>query len=658
MSRFANSTPCVSVVVPSYNHEPYLTQALASVLDQRGVDLELVIVDDGSHDKSWSLIEAIERQDVRVHAFRQTNQGAHAAINTGVAHCHGEFIAILNSDDCYRPDRLATLAELASTGEGKDFITTGLRLIDATGQLISHHPWLEEYHRMCRSAQANGLWATLLERNFTVSTSNFFVRRSLWHALGPIRPLRYNMDWDYALRAYLKAPERFAWYHDMELWDYRLHGDNTILGGLPVSAVEANYLLYRSIKQCYGVPSTALAGMRRHNRLIRQQQVATVAKVRDEYWETMLQEAHVGWAETRDARDQALDQLGDALTKLGQARDVRDHTLKQLDDALASLERTRQNQAAIYASRSYRIGRAITAPGRWFKTKWRTPQATSPISTTKATDSNDVRPQQISHEASAYCRIDLPEPIKGELPRVAVHVHVHYLELLEELLDAVSKVPQPFDLFITTTQEESDIRTRVMTRYPHAHIWQTLNQGKDVGPFIDALNRYHLNEYDLVLKLHSKKSQNQPGYLSVVRHLFGPDILDGDDWRRKLIAPIAGSREQILRIYQAFANDPLLISAGAARFICEAPDANPTAYYSLCQRLGVPNGVRFFGGTMFWIRGEALTALLTANMTLAEFDPESANNVEGTLEHCCERIFGALAAAHGGYLAGIDDLHD
>src|SRR5690606_37151631 len=126
---------------------------------------------------------------------------------------------------------------------------------------------------MLESAASNGLWATLLERNFTVSTSNFFMRRRLWQALGPIRPLHYNMDWDYALRAIQLDPQRFAWRHDLPLWDYRLHGRNTILGGLPNSAIEANHLIYRSLQQGFQVPAPAMAGLRRHYRLIRHQHV-------------------------------------------------------------------------------------------------------------------------------------------------------------------------------------------------------------------------------------------------------------------------------------------------------------------------------------------------------------------------------------------------
>ena len=609
--------PLVSVVIPSYNHARYLPEAIASVLSQRDVALELIIIDDGSRDESWALIEQAARQDSRIRAHRQENQGAHAAISRGLALGEGRFLTILNSDDRYSPGRLATLAALADAGEGLDFIATGLTLIDEAGARIPDHPWLDEYRRMVAGAHRTGLWPALLERNFTVSTSNFFLRRSLWQALGPLRPLRYNMDWDFALRAWEHDPARFAWRDDLVLWEYRLHGHNTILGGLPTSAIEANHLLYGVMRRHYGVPGTALAGLRRHHRLIRHQQVARIAHARDTEWDARLQaaldqvrEAHAGWARTRDAHEAALAQL-----------------------------------AALQASRSYRLGRALTAPARWLRQ--RRPARAAGIPT----------PPPAAGALPAYREIALPAPLQGPVPRVAVHLHLHYPDLADELMREILHLPQPFDLFVTTTRPAGELRARIQADCPDARVWETPNQGKDIGPFVDALVRYRLDRYDLVLKLHGKKSRNQPGYLQVIRQLFGPDIQDGDDWRRKLIRPLAGSRDRVLRIYRAFAEDPGIGAAGAARFICTAPDADAAAYNALCRRLGIPDGVRFFAGTMFWIRGSALTPMLDAGMTQADFGVAPQGQVEGSLEHACERVFGPLATAGGRYLAGLADLN-
>lgn len=646
-----SSRPRVSVVIPSYNHARFLPETIASVLNQTLESLELIVIDDGSRDESWAVIQHAAAGDSRIIARRQQNAGAHAAINAGLQIAKGEFLAILNSDDRFHPERLATLTALAED-DGLDFVCTGQILIDDAGTQYGEHPWLEEYERMLESAASNGLWATLLERNFTVSTSNFFIRRSLWQALGPIRPLRYNMDWDYALRAYRHDPRRFAWRHDLPLWDYRLHGRNTILGGLPHSAIEANHLIYRNLQEACGVPARAIAGLRRHHRLIRHQQVTAAADARDQWWEPRLHEAHEGWARTRAESDATHARLGEALTQLAEVR---------------------QELAAVYASRSYRWGRRVTAPLRAARSLVDTlRQRQLPASPTPEVDrSGDsaaasapspATPQ--SQHASGVTRQERPPyrvlqlrpaPDDQTLPKVAAHIHIHYPDLLPELLDAAGHIPGEFDLFVTTTQPEATVAAPVLERFPTARVWRTPNQGKDIGPFIDALNRHRLDNYDLVLKLHGKKSRNDAGYLRAIRGLFGKDIADGDDWRRKLIAPIAGDAQRIREIWQAFAEDPALKMVGAARFVCEAPDADPAAYAALCDRLEVVHGIRFFGGTMFWIRGEALTPLLEAGITIDDFSAEKARSVEATLEHAIERVFGALAVKQGGYLGGVED---
>lgn len=614
-------TSLVSVVIPSYNHGRFLRHTIDSVLEGQNTALELIIIDDGSTDDSWQIISAAAAADERVRAYRQANQGAHAAINRGLALAQGEFLTILNSDDCYAPDRLGALVTLAQFQQ-LDFVATGLELIDGKGDAILDDPWLAEYQRMVQRTAQDGLWAALLERNVTVSTSNFFIRRALYEQLGPIRPYRYNMDWDYVLRAYLANPEKFAWRYDLPLWQYRLHGDNTILGGLPVSAIEANHLLLRSLQQQYELPPAALAGLRRHYKLIRQQQVAHVAAQRDAQWEAELNKAHAGWNATAAAHDATHEQLGALTTAHGHLQ----HEHGTLAHEHALLQQTQQQ---LLNSRSYRWGRKLTAPLRWAK--------------------QHLRPRQTTPVAAEPL---VAEPVPVPDYRIAVHVHLYYEDLLDELLDAVANVPQA-DVFISTPHDIAPIAAAVQARLPQAVVWQCPNQGKDVGPFIDAIRRFDLPSYDLVLKLHSKKSQNAASYMAVIRQLFGDDIVDGDDWRQKLIAPLAGSPAQVQRVLQHFAAQPQIGMIGAAPFLCTAPDADTNAYAALCERLRIATEPLFFGGTMFWLRGAVLQRFIDADFSLHDFDPAQQGAVENTLEHQLERVFGALVQAEGLKVQGI-----
>lgn len=99
-----SQAPTVSVVMPVYNVERYVVQAIRSVLDQTFQDFELIIVDDGGRDNSMALCEILA--DHRTRIVRQANRGLAGARNTGIAQARGAFIAILDSDDAWLPTKL------------------------------------------------------------------------------------------------------------------------------------------------------------------------------------------------------------------------------------------------------------------------------------------------------------------------------------------------------------------------------------------------------------------------------------------------------------------------------------------------------------------------------------------------------------------------
>lgn len=97
------SPPLVSVIVPVYNGERYLAEALDSVVAQTYRPLQVIVVDDGSSDAS-ALIAAGRPE---VHLIKQANRGVSAARNAGIEMATGEFVAFLDADDLWLPDKLA-----------------------------------------------------------------------------------------------------------------------------------------------------------------------------------------------------------------------------------------------------------------------------------------------------------------------------------------------------------------------------------------------------------------------------------------------------------------------------------------------------------------------------------------------------------------------
>jgi hypothetical protein len=220
--------PLVSVVVPSYNHAPYLEEALRSIFAQSYRALEIVVVDDGSTDGSPALAERCLRDAPFPHRLlAQANRGAPAAINEGLRLASGEFVNLLNSDDAFEPERIERMvAAVAGTGSAWGF--SAIRIVDDRGAPADPLADRRAYDLLCSVGgipHRESVAFALLSENVAVSSGNLFVSRRLAASLRGFRDYRYNHDWDFCLRAMREAEPVFV---AEPLYRYRLHGANTI----------------------------------------------------------------------------------------------------------------------------------------------------------------------------------------------------------------------------------------------------------------------------------------------------------------------------------------------------------------------------------------------------------------------------------------------
>lgn len=125
--------PRVSVVMASYNHRRYVLEAIESVLAQTMPDLELVVVDDDSRDGSLAVIGRVRDERVRAYALRENTGGA-AALNFAIQQARGEFVAVINSDDRWAPEKLARQLEVFERRPDLGAVFTGVQLIDERGR--------------------------------------------------------------------------------------------------------------------------------------------------------------------------------------------------------------------------------------------------------------------------------------------------------------------------------------------------------------------------------------------------------------------------------------------------------------------------------------------------------------------------------------------
>lgn len=132
-----NSSPRVSVVVPTYDAAGFVANALGSLLDQTLTDWEAIVVDDASRDRTVEVVGDFVRRDPRIRLERHTvNGGPAAARNTALAVARGTWIAVLDADDLFLPDRLETLVAYGER-EGLDIVADNLWLKDpSTGKIV------------------------------------------------------------------------------------------------------------------------------------------------------------------------------------------------------------------------------------------------------------------------------------------------------------------------------------------------------------------------------------------------------------------------------------------------------------------------------------------------------------------------------------------
>jgi predicted HAD superfamily hydrolase/glycosyltransferase involved in cell wall biosynthesis len=244
--------PEISVIMPAYNHEKFIGEAIRSVLAQTFEDFELIIINDGSTDRTEAVIKQFD--DPRILFYSQENRGSSCAHNRGLQIARGEFISIINSDDIYHQERLEILYKEAKNNKLK-LVISDIALIDQDSAVINNpdHWWIK-WHEYLKAAYlaSESPDRALLAGNYTISTSNFFFNASIVKEIGLFRPYRYILDYDFAFRAARSYPDGFKFLYDKKLLYYRLHGKNAILTDPLVANNETFSFLINATKEVLG----------------------------------------------------------------------------------------------------------------------------------------------------------------------------------------------------------------------------------------------------------------------------------------------------------------------------------------------------------------------------------------------------------------------
>ena len=170
--------PVVSVIMPLYNKRPYVRRAIDSVRKQRFSDWELIIIDDGSTDGSAS---EIPKDDGRIRFFQQENAGPAAARNRGIREARGEFVAFLDADDYYYPQKLQEELDLLYIqGKAEWMMSPGDT--ETNNEIISHR--LRDHYGRELPAEILVLENAPFQSSLIVPSDGLCVRRKLLERLG------------------------------------------------------------------------------------------------------------------------------------------------------------------------------------------------------------------------------------------------------------------------------------------------------------------------------------------------------------------------------------------------------------------------------------------------------------------------------------------
>ena len=125
--------PKVSIGIPSYNHEKYISETIESILNQTFQDFEIIITDDGSSDNSLDVIKSISDPRIKLFVFDE-NQGACKAVNNCIKNSRGEYFAYVSSDDVWDKDKLEKQVKFLDENPHFPAVFTKVNIIDEDGK--------------------------------------------------------------------------------------------------------------------------------------------------------------------------------------------------------------------------------------------------------------------------------------------------------------------------------------------------------------------------------------------------------------------------------------------------------------------------------------------------------------------------------------------
>ncbi len=169
----------ISIIVPVYNVEPYLQEALDSLKKQTYQDLEILLIDDGSTDGSGEICDEYTLCDKRFSVFHQENHGLSAARNIGLNLIHGQYVTFLDPDDAFYPEMIERMLEAIIT-TGADLVICGFDVYRTEKRMGFQRAFMSHHFKYAEQFSSSEALNRLISGSLTTAVWNKLYKKNLW----------------------------------------------------------------------------------------------------------------------------------------------------------------------------------------------------------------------------------------------------------------------------------------------------------------------------------------------------------------------------------------------------------------------------------------------------------------------------------------------
>ena len=221
-----STCPLLSVIIPAYNGAAFLDQALASLCSQEHADLDVIVIDDGSTDRTREIIESYSDKLPLRSFFREHTGNWVTQTNFGLAEAKGHYVSILHQDDYWLPDRFAAIRYLTAQYPSAVVIVHPCWFVNSRGKRVGK--WTCPFSEDLTLLEPASVFLPLVVQNF-ISMPAPVVRRDAMAAAGAMdEQLWFTADW----KQWLRLAQQGPWvYFPEPLSAFRIHGASQTISG-------------------------------------------------------------------------------------------------------------------------------------------------------------------------------------------------------------------------------------------------------------------------------------------------------------------------------------------------------------------------------------------------------------------------------------------